>query len=587
MEQIINIQKDINNPLLTLPITDTSMLKDLNFCFCIDVSGSTGRVFADKYTYLEIEKDFAKNFLPFLTKTPKFVAWDDNSKNITSLSQLHPDGGTKPNCIFENQLTLQTILNTDVAVIITDGQIGIHDINEFSKCMTQQGSHLKAIIGVIVGRRTRDDSNIIKKPSEIDVSVLVPTMISNGCILFHNLKDTYIMWSCGVFKTAWNPSDITENLGWQSVSTIGINQICNVSIPIPDQTKQKNLIDDGYIPFGAGFFFHPDHLLEYKPTWEQLLELPFDRICQYFRVTRRYSELLKWFKNQQERFVQEFMVDNGEKENIERLVHEMDPRNSQQRNNMTTLSYVQSRNCALARRYINNEEIESLFTDTRIIRLMQFFRRMMQIMEEDYQTQNLASSYVTSKISSSRYCTVSSGTTSTPSIGISCSSITSDFHNPLEWYRQFKIIFPNHGSNECECTICYELSVPFIIVRKHIDKNNIGDLVDNIAKYFYPNVVCNKCATYFCDNGIDPVRVPCYAAIPLVNLIGNSKIYFIASFAKLTNCIYNEIKTDNNNPDTNLEILSIINLLIGLLNEKFSNTLDVSKSLAQLNKYFQ
>lgn len=541
-----------NMPFIELPTTTTEQIKNLQVCFCIDVSGSTSSGFADNYNYLQVEQRFVNWLAPGFSKSPTYIAWDSESETVQSINTLVSKGGTEPACLFENSNTNETIRKADVMILITDGQIYSNAINRFSKCMINHGAHLKAIIGVIVGRRSKNTSDRklrtsvaadgLKDPSEINISVLVPAMISNGCILFHNFNNTYIMWSCGILKQTWNPVDIDEETEWSNVSTVNdANTIYDINIPVPNEQDRIDLHNRGYISFGMGLFFNPDFLIRSEPTWDQLIDYPFDRICQYFRVSQRYPDLLEWLKSQKNRFLEEFMSDNSEKENVDQLIDSMllgqaDSNNS----NVVSSSrsnYIAIRNRTIARRYIDDEEINNLFNDQRIVTLVQFFRRMMEIMEEDNREVHNPSSYVCSSISTSRYTIAANNSCvsntrahkSTLSITITC-----NFTEPLKWQKQFERLYPEHKSTKWECSICCEEDIPFIMIRKFIDKNNISNIVDKPLEYFYPQIVCSKCATYFCNKGCDPVRAPCHAAIPIVNLVGDSKYYFLENFHKIT-----------------------------------------------------
>ncbi|XWV25711.1 hypothetical protein QJ857_gp0038 [Tupanvirus soda lake] len=527
-----------DDAFVTLPTIASEQIKNLKVCFCIDISGSTGNNFADSCSVLDVETNFVRSFFPELTKTPKFVAWDDQSNNIVNISTLRPSGGTDPSCIFQNTATLDTIHDTEVAIIITDGEIGIHEINSFSRCMTNHGAHLKAIIGVIVGRRTDVKTGILKKPTDIGVSVLAPAMLSNGCILFHNWNDTYVMSACGAFKTTWNPTDIENGITWNDLTKLNISQIVDVIVPIPDPVLESDLRRNGYIPFGAGLYFNADKLLTSSPSWDELVLMPFDRVCQYFRVTLQYEKLLQWFKIQKDRFLAEFMTDEDDKMAVENLVKDISERG---RNLDPTIisTYIRARNRTLARRYIDDNEIEDLFDDPRLVQLMQFFRQMMQIMEEDNRDQYEVASYTTSSISSSRYCRSSYHIPSTIAANTltKTTTITADFTEPLKWIEQFTRLYPNHNSIQCECSICCENKIPFILFRKYIDKNNVNDILDCPTNYFYPQILCGKCAAFFCSKGADPVHTPCYAALPIVSLVGDSKRYYLSGFTKLTNFV--------------------------------------------------
>lgn len=531
---------EFSEPFVQLPMTNSLSICDLNICCCIDVSASTNEVFSKNYTYLDIEKRFVSGLRNNVRKNVKFISWADISEIITDINRIKSSGGTMPACIFE-KTTCDVVTNSDVLVLITDGEIGTGEINHFGKCMVNYGSHFKAVIGVIVGRRSNDINNNVKKPSDINVSVLVPAMISNGCIIFHNTKDNYLMWSSGIFRNTLMPNDINENTNtWENISTFSTKNICEVNIPVADSEKENNLINQGYIPFGMGLFFHPDNLLKSTPKWDELMNYPFDRICQYFRVSQRYQELYDWFKLQRDRFHQEFMADHNEKQILDNLVTNLQTQNSVVEPDIIR-NFCRTRNMSLARFYANEENVLEIFANEHEANLFKFINHMINVMEEDNENLYSENTYTTSSISKTRYVS----TKMNKSNGKKIHSIRSNFNEPYGWLQDFITLYPDHQSSQCECPICYEKSVPFVLVRNCIDKNNIADLVDFPFKYFYPQIICGKCADYFCKQGIDPVRVGCIAAIPIVNLVDDSKKYFLDAFEKITNYEISQIQKNN------------------------------------------
>nr|URM62015.1 hypothetical protein [Mimivirus sp.] len=175
-----------NNIFKNLPITQVTTISQSRICFCIDSSGSTANNFAAKLSYMDVIKSFVKKISNQLIKSPQYISWDCSATIIDSIDQLESRGGTCPSCIFENETTLQSIKMSDMGIIITDGNIESYEVNNFSNHINNQASHFKAVIGVIIGRRT--GGNTITKPHEINISVLLPAMISNACILFYNYK---------------------------------------------------------------------------------------------------------------------------------------------------------------------------------------------------------------------------------------------------------------------------------------------------------------------------------------------------------------------------------------------------------------
>lgn len=547
---------------VSLPISQITAIKDMQICFCIDISGSTSTVFADKTSVLHVEYLFVDSFKKQLSKTPFYVAWDDQASIITDLSMLCSRGNTEPACIFENPETNEIIRQTEVIVMITDGEIGADSISRLCGCMINKGAHIKAVIGVIVGRRTDPHNGLLKRPSNTNASVLIPAMISNSCILFYNWHSIYVMWTGGAFYQEWSPNEITDGTDWTNVTCTTFEHLVQVNISYPDTLIEIDYLSNGYIPLGMGRYFNPNIFLRSSPDWEQLQELPFDRICQYFKVTLRCTELLEWASRQKDRFLLKFAIESDS--SFHRLLDEI----LDQKNEAIINRYRYTRDSTLIHRYIDDEDLDQITDDPRVCQLVKFFRNMMRIISEDQRGQHHSSSYTISTISRSRYAFQSS--TSSDRQNVICG-----FTEPLKWIKRFKFLYPKHESQRFECSICCEMDIPFILLRKHFDVNNLEDIAIHPLDYLYPHLVCSKCAEFFCVKGQDPFRVSCYAAIPLVRLIDNSKKKYLENFMDITNITIFE---DSSKHPENIRlviqiILSISNELIRL-HDAHDNTRD-------------
>jgi hypothetical protein len=163
---------------------------------------------------------------------------------------------------------------------------------------------------------------------------------------------------------------------------------------------------------------------------------------------------------------------------------------------------------------------------------------MTQITIEDNNTQRIGSSYTSSNIASSRYSMASSS--SKRSSNNNNYNFNVNFTEPYKWYKQYSKVYlqsqqlqQSQQENLSECSICYEPSVVFILIRQMVDGNNIPNISTDPHSYIYSENLCYKCADYFCHNKVDPVRVPCIAAIPIMNFPLESKQIFYDSLAQL------------------------------------------------------
>ena len=497
----------------------TKLLKEYQVGFFVDTSGSTEGLI------LKVEQDLVESFVGL--NNPLIVGWSTNAVRVADVRSLTSGGGTCPSCIFDYSET--DMSNIDVAVLITDGQIDRYAINSFATHMSEKASHLKAVIGVIVAELDPEMQN----PADVDASVLIPSMLSDSCIIFHNTSgESYMLWASGVLKTLFNPCEVVAGTTWGDTTRVNFTTFGDIALPTYDSVSPRQGLPQGYIPFGSGVFFSPDNLLISEPSLEEFLEYPFDRICQNFRVRHDYARLVTWFTLQKDRYIRDYTNDPSQFNIIDSLFQQ--PR--RERNRVTISSFTQTRDRTLAFRYIADPEIEAQL-DPRIQTILLFFRNMMQTLEEDHVTQEDARSYTMSSMAPSRYTSTAASmkTSSQHCYKPMSTHMTATFTEPHKWLGQFTRLYPDHNSLEVDCSICCEKSIPFILIRKIMEtNNNIASVRATPLNYFYPEVVCSKCADYFTLHSKDPVRSPCLGAIPIVNLIGNSKEFFLTCLWNLT-----------------------------------------------------
>ena len=497
------------------------------------------------------------------------IMWNAYAKllNTSQLHTLKPDGGTQPACIFETPELIKSINNVDAMLLLTDGAIDQSCVADFGKAMIEYGLHLKTVVGVLVGNQNTVSVTASSKvnPADINISVLIPAMLSDSCILYHDNDKTYVMWTTGAFRTTWNPIDIDENTKWSDMTCVGSNEttdIGDVVISCSDPYYVASLYNSGYIPFGQNTFFNSSELLSSTPSLEELQAYPFNRICQYFKVTDRYQLLIEWFNEQKIRLMRQLLVDTKEEAIYDSLSEKMTYVPSLRRHIVLSkdsmIDYIKSRNCAVARRYLTTDEdiecvIKDLISDPHTVQVMMFFHDMMQIMKEDIRIakETPCMSYTSHSTSPSRYSTYA-GTRSDKSkpknITKTNYRFSATFKEPHLWKKQFSRVCQSNQNNQSnqtssfECAICCDKQndIPFILLRKMIDDTNFDAVVDSPNEYIYNGLLCSKCADYFCHLGRDPVKSPCIAALPIVMLSNAStniiiRDQYFEQFSKFTN----------------------------------------------------
>nr|URM62014.1 hypothetical protein [Mimivirus sp.] len=274
------------------------------------------------------------------------------------------------------------------------------------------------------------------------------------------------MWTSGIFKNKWKHNDVDLTTSWDDMTTISANEICQIEIPIPDQSLHKQITNEGYIPLGLDLYFNPKYLLMSNPDPNEIIEYPFYQICQYYKTGNNHLKLLQWLKQQKEKFI--YGIDSAEYLNItiDNAI------NNQQ-------SYLISRDKILACRYpyiINtctNMSCQSLSS------ISKFFTGMINILVEDLQNFDSNQKYTLYYSSKSRY---------------------SNFVDPKPINDNKILCLEDQIINLCniecsyECEWCKQHSVPVIVMKNNINKDNMELFVNEYENIIFPYFLCLKCA---------------------------------------------------------------------------------------------
>lgn len=526
VESQINLQPTAKPFILTLSDHQLLELSELQWAFALDMSSSTGKDFSvvgrdleisgsteKKFspisTYLDVECNFARSIQKNLKKKPHIIAWNDIAVLVPEIMNVcSPNGGTHPECVLKSENTKKILKKSQVLVLMTDGKINPENVRLFTNFLVKKYKHFRAIIGVLFGRITQGYSAL--QPYEINTSVLAGLgAMGNSCILFHNSYNTYVMNAWGAFYDIWKPVDIEKGTVWPgfgdpAVTTINPEDLNKIKIKIPKDSDMENkLIESNYIPMGQNCFFKRSKFLKSNPEWNEFMNLPWTRICLLFKTTCIYEDLLKWFLKQRKRFADEFFPDPIQNEIFDDIIDQIVNKKSKQNMN----SYFEMRRKSHVSNYstISYEEIKQIITDPKLLALYKFFDDMAKIIHHDFQNRYSENTYTAYTLSYSYYKN-------------SDVFMDVDFNYPLKWLQDFKAHknnFNSNNSNLFECSICFNEDIPFVILRRRI---YMRDTPNKPLDYFYKEIVCGSCAQLFCNKGTDPVRVKCFAALPIVKL---------------------------------------------------------------------
>jgi hypothetical protein len=557
--------------LVKLPTTGSVSLKGLTWGIAVDVSGSTStKIDGTTTTVLQTEVKFALSVMKQIddsVKNVRLIAWDDRADVISSeeLQKLTSRGGTYPINIFAERGTLKTMKEVEALILITAGEIDASSVNAFGESIAKNGTHLKVVIGVVVGQpycdyddkdcddtttpsRTSVTGPVVKrqrtssrKPETINVSVLLPAMIADSCILYHDSVKTYVMTSAGRFRTALKPVDIEPTTRWDDLTQITPKSLADISISLADKDAVKTLVDDNFIPYGENTFFSPAKMLVSKPSWKEVAGLPFDRISLYFKVSDQMEKLLEWLRDQKTRLFMD-LTGTDDKDDFSTIMEDLNQLSKEERkdaSNPKVAAFLAARNRVNSRRIISTDEnIDIKLTDPDAIKFLDFYKGILDIIEEDKRMieERDNQSYTMSSVTTSRY--TNAGRTKqkkSKDVLSRGSTFTASFSEPHLWNTQFKRLYPKETPLKQECSICTAESIPFVLIRRKLPSET-KDLAKDQYNYYYPTLMCGNCADYFCDAGSDPVQSVCFAALPIIpttNLSGKDTACYLESAAKL------------------------------------------------------
>lgn len=389
--------------LITLPTFQLSELSKCQWTFALDRSLSTGNEFFNNTRILDIERDLAMQMAKNLEKKPNVIAWNNNAVPVTKIMDVCiPSSVSNPECILKD--TKKILMESQVLVLMTNSKIKPYEVESFATLLFQTCNHLLAIIGVIVERITNGYS--ILQPYQINTSVFAGLgAMGNSCILFHNGYETYVMNAWGEFYDAWKPVNVEKRTVWPgfgdpsiSVTTINPKDLSGIKIKIPSDKEMENkLIKKNYIPIGQNCFFKYSKLLEPYPEWDEFPNLPWSRICLFFKTTGRYRELLNWFLGQKKMFANKFFPNPTKKETFNNILDQIV--NDRSRQNMDT--YIQMRRASHINKYsiMDDTEIKKIITDTKLLLLFIFFKNMANIIHYDFHDKDNNNTYTTYSMS--------------------------------------------------------------------------------------------------------------------------------------------------------------------------------------------
>ncbi|MEM0353941.1 MAG: hypothetical protein QXW79_00030 [Thermoplasmata archaeon] len=461
-------------------------LKDCNIGFFIDTSQNTKNVFFNDLernvpvTYYEAEVSFVAKMNEMFFSHRYFLKMNEQL-HIGEFSDILSNtnygyGNLILSNIFKDPEFPAFVKYMDVAIIVvSSNNVLIDDINLFAYYMRKNASHLKAVIIVLIGKLTNNNDNTTLKPNEIfsTLSIFVPIINTNGCILFHDTEKSYVMWSNGCFKNTWNPTSITEHVVWNEVTNVDFNRIANVELPCYSENILTKLLNNSYISVGPGLFLNLNYMLDAELTVGELLKVPLFNLSIHFILDYDIEYVMIWIMHHKTLISQSLELNN-----------QMDRHASKMLENLDILEYIINLEY---QKYMPFSENSTNIDDTNVD-------------QDDFlESENQSSNCV----------------------------IFDWEDNPWsEFAKIYERKILNNDSNTnmgkmhpnlVTCSNCFHTRVPFILIRRLLRENDLKSTNKKAIDYFYNAIVCSVCTTELLLSGKDPVRAKIYTAFPLID----------------------------------------------------------------------
>jgi hypothetical protein len=491
LERTAPIDSSIN-PIVAANISKTKPILRCNLGFFIDTSESTLSTFCRdviKKTILEAEISFVNQLASGIES--EFVSWNSNAQCLDNLVNVCTNSGTE---------TFKVLQRSDVIVMLTDGEIPAKSVHGFFNQMCKFGDHLKGAICVIMIK------DRVENPFDLNISVLMPLMLSDSLLIGLKGSDIYLLWSGGFFARQFKTLPITKTTQWSDLEIMTMDDLRDSQINFVDENSHNDLRSRGYISFGGGNYFDCQNFLKLKPTMFEFINLPLDKIRIFFKTNGQIEKLFIWMSNQFDRLITT---------NIFLPLKESMKNPQIFKNNRDTL---------IAIRYGHSLKNIPQYKDTQIAEFVEVIVKYLGILSSDLEessdvsfTSGNLSGIIGNPFPKSDYKYV-------------------NFTKPFLWYDTYRNLNSSIKTPLSNCSICAVKSIPFILIKYPFDNTDIN------PDYCYDYPLCCACSDYYCAIGEDPSGHDCVAALPLhaLNDIHGLKHYYRQ---QLINLIENADKT--------------------------------------------
>ncbi|KAL8997689.1 MAG: hypothetical protein Q9169_003096 [Polycauliona sp. 2 TL-2023] len=219
--------------------------EDVTAAFAIDISSSTsvhGILVQEKNAILDLSAHLSSD----AKARARILPWDEKAYppiETAGIVELCPGWGTDPTILVSDKDHQKLLRQCSLWFLLTDGDIGVQEVQAFAMGVGKQGLHGKACVVILFGIRP-------PRPSHCNISVgqAVFAAAPDCAFLFHDVKteEVYILQCKGCFR-ALLPSErveivIDDNVAWKGIPRTSYDILATIAVPKPRDVEDNAII---------------------------------------------------------------------------------------------------------------------------------------------------------------------------------------------------------------------------------------------------------------------------------------------------------------------------------------------------------
>lgn len=514
----------------------------------VDDSGSTdGFIFEKEMSLISDfglkkkckSKKYSPNVTHWVNPSKNLILWSDTIFVVNSLDFIQPrNRGTNPSTLMPLSQTVPHLCNRPVFVLVTDGEINNHEVNNFITKGDRDLQQFGLVITIIVSLILPDS------PLSINVSVIAPILIKSQNVLvfyastnsyFGGNEECYLIHSKGNTGLV-NTSEVPSS--WSDCAKYSPNSLfSNLNLTI---SHYMNPLPPNYLSMGPpqptdtnDSFTHTirginlplfekiaqdenniHSLIHSFPSFDMFSEFVFSLISQ-FKANGKLEILRKLAKGMEQ-------VAHKEKSTI---IYNLDAVNA--------VKYIQDKLAKVMNENENNHEqihlLKTRFKELRDVAIEKE-KEYRELLNKTARPYLVISQRLLAEIAEAE----KSDWTLNSVVNLGCNRAKRAKVSKAVDHESELVIENGHCNGETRCSVCFDEQFTQAILFKNIDSDENISLVEHLVSdpvmncplaYGYhstsvisSSIVCVECAKYLCIRGEDLFHKPVVGYLPCSSL---------------------------------------------------------------------